>query len=467
MGPALSGDSAAMRRLGRAGLAASAAGTAGVLVLGRSGTLAGALVALLLALVGYAAVLRAAWAGAGSRRAVVATATALLALAVALPPWPSRDLHVYAMQGRILTTHGDNPYVQSPADYPGDPVADRVAPAYRGSRAYYGPAFVAVSAAGASLAGTSALAGRLFFQGLAALAVLGTMALLARRTEGPGALAFLGLNPVLVSRGVNEAHADVLLGLVLAVAVLLLRRRSVAAGACLGLAALVKVVAILPLAGAAAWAWRRRGKGAAVRVALAGGVTTLAGYAAAGGSAALAPLRSASDDVSRASIWTHLRTWVPGEATPRTEAPPEVTAMAMVTVAVLAVALVAASWRDDTPERPVAGPLAAYLLAGPYVVPWYPAGVLAPLAGRWRTGLALLVSAHSGLLGVAYLSAAGGGEPPVAAALAAYWRWFLPAVEAVAVVAAGVVAVRSVRRSRRRPFPSRRRPSLVGEGSPG
>lgn len=430
------------------GLTATALGTGGFLLFARGQSLVVALVALVLALLGYAAVLRAAWSGAGSRRAVVATSAVLLAVAVAVPPWPSRDLYLYAMQGRIVATHHDSPYVHPPSDYPDDPWLGRVARPYRESRSYYGPAFVAVSAAGMAVAGASELAGRLFFQGLAAAAVLAVMALLARRDDHAGALAFFGLHPVLLVRGVNEGHVDVLLGLVVVVAVLLLRRRPLAAGVVLGVAALVKVIALLPLAAAVAWAWRRRGRRAGVRAAAGGAATVAAGYLLAGGVAALAPLRGAGDDVSRASIWRPLHGGLADEVAGVFDAR-AVAALALVTVVVLAAVVVATWWRDDTAERPVAGALAAYLLAGTYVLSWYPAGALAALGLRWRSGLALLVSAHAGLLGVAYVRSSGGSAPTVTAALGVYGRWVVPAFELAAVAGLILLAVHRARTGRR------------------
>lgn len=428
--------------MGVAGLLATGAGTAFLLVRGPRATLATALAALVLALLGYAVTLREAWSGSVSRRAVMATVAVLLGLAVAVPPWPSSDLYVYAMQGRIVSVHHDNPYQNPPRDYPDDPTLARVAHPYRGSPAYYGPAFVGVSAAGMAVVGTSPVAMRLFFQGLAALAVLVALALLSRVSRDAGALGFLGLNPAVITRGVNEAHLDVMLGLVLLMAVLLLRRRPLVAGVVMGVATLVKVVAVLPVAAAAAWAWRHHGARTGAWVAACSGVTAAGGYLLAGGPAALAPLRGAGDDVSRSSIWTHTRPWLTSGNDTAPLVGVVVAGFALIVVVALAAGLVTMWWRDRTPERPVSAALAAYLLAGTYVLPWYSAGALPALALRWRSGLALLVSAHSGLLTLAYLQAPGGARGPLPGVLRAYWQWVLPTLQVGAVAGLAYVALR-------------------------
>src|SRR5207302_1300947 len=78
----------------------------------------------------------------------------------------------------------------------GDPVIDRMPVEWRHTRAPYGPAFLAVAAAPSALGARSALAFRLWFQGLAALAAGLGLLLLTRRGAGPGRLAVLALNPL-------------------------------------------------------------------------------------------------------------------------------------------------------------------------------------------------------------------------------------------------------------------------------
>ena len=47
---------------------------------------------------------------------------------------------------------------------------------------------------------------------------------------------------------------------------------------------------------------------------------------------------------------------------------------------------------------PVAGALFAFLVAGAYVMAWYPAWVLPLIALRWRNKLSLVIAAHASVL---------------------------------------------------------------------
>src|SRR5438552_752658 len=131
-----------------------------------------------------------------------------------------------------------------------------MAPGWRPYGTVYGPVFTLASAQGMKAAGDSALRARLFFQLLAALAVAAAMALVWRRTRDAGAVAFVGLNPVLAVGVVNGGHNDVLVGLaVLAGVLVAMDDRPAMAGLLLGTGALVKVVVVLPVL---ALAWRSR-----------------------------------------------------------------------------------------------------------------------------------------------------------------------------------------------------------------
>ena len=86
-----------------------------------------------------------------------------------------------------------------------------------------------------------------------------TLIVVWRTTRSLAALIFLGLNPVLVVIVVNGGHNDALIGLALLTAALLaVRRRPRAAGALIGLAALIKLTAGLALIGLVLWAWRHQ-----------------------------------------------------------------------------------------------------------------------------------------------------------------------------------------------------------------
>src|SRR5439155_3444405 len=143
------------------------------------------MVLLVVAFAGWVVVLVAAhrW-GTLTRRVVLAAAVASAGVAVIAPPVGSTDVASYAVYGRMVAAHHASPYTRVPADFPNDPWYPRMATFWHHTGSVYGPVFVAASAAGMAWAGGSQLKGRLFFQLLAALAFLGCLLLVDRRTRG-------------------------------------------------------------------------------------------------------------------------------------------------------------------------------------------------------------------------------------------------------------------------------------------
>jgi alpha-1,6-mannosyltransferase len=400
------------RPWGRWGLlVAVAATTSGYLGLRRSAVAGWQFACALAALVAFASLMALEWRRpALSRRPIWAAAVVLLGVAVALPPQGSRDVWAYAMYGRMVSAHGASPYRHVPADFAHDPWEPRVAPAWRHSPSVYGPLFSGVSAAGMAVVGNSATAGRLFFQGLAALAVLGAL-LVVRRVRGdPLALAFIGINPVVISI-VNGGHNDLLAGLaVLAGVVLAWRSRPGLAGAVLAAGALIKIAVLLPLAAVLAWlAWRhvgRRRRAGAGPAGVAGpllaaavaGAGLVAGYLVAGGWGAVAPIEQASTFESRSSMWgPHVLGRFFGHS--------DWWALAAAVVAALVV--LAGGLRDRTPALAAGGAAAVYLVAAPYILPWYAGWAIPVLALAWRTRLAALALADASLLLLVHIDRAG------------------------------------------------------------
>jgi hypothetical protein len=232
--------------------------------------------ALLLALVlAFVVVLREAWAGRVRTAAVVVAASFSLTLSVAAPLVLSRDVHSYAVYGRIYSVHGANPYVSAPSTFPSDPFVRVASTEWLNARSRYGPAFELPSAGIARLWVRSAGATILVFKVLAGVAV--ALACLfahrACRRLRPGreaaAVAALGLNPVIVVHTVGGGHNDALIAALLAAALALVARMlgtdepgddsqrwngwpAIAVTALLTVAALIKVIAALALA---AWLW--------------------------------------------------------------------------------------------------------------------------------------------------------------------------------------------------------------------
>ena len=157
----------------------------------------------------------------------------------------------------------------------------------------------------------------------------------------------------------------------------------------LGLGILVKASGLLGLVGLVAWSIVHDRRGAA-RIAVAAGVTTLIGYAAAG-TPALRAVMHAGNGNSRASVWDPISSALhPSTA-------------AMLIVVVLLTAFAAYRWRNARrPDTTALATMAASLVAGVYVLPWYPAWALPTAALSPRSRLSVLVAAHAAFLSAVY-----------------------------------------------------------------
>lgn len=177
-------------------------------------------------------------------------------LAVLAPHMLSGDLYSYAMYGRMVALYGGNPYLEVPAQYPGDLYYQQVY--WKFVPSFYGPLWTLVSGGIAGLAGDDVARAVLLFRGLAAASAVGSavlaafvLARLTPRSVVPGTL-LLAWNPLVVVEAGLGGHNDALMVLLITVGVALiaLRRPSLAIGA-LVLAGLVKLVALVlvPLVG--------------------------------------------------------------------------------------------------------------------------------------------------------------------------------------------------------------------------
>lgn len=418
-------------------LAAVAGGVVMLVVGGDDLSPTSQVLALLTALAGWVSLLNAAILGRHfSRRLILAVGAALVGVCVGFAPVGSKDVGSYAVYGRLLAGHGLSPYTNTPADIVTDPWYDEVSERWRRTSSVYGPAFTGLSAIGMKAAGTNKTAGRLFFQGLAGLAVLIAAALVADRTKDAAATAFVALNPVILASVVNGGHNDALVGVgVLAGALLVEKRRWAWAGVAVAMAAMVKVAAILALPALAWWALRRASPRAAVRVLVTGGVALLLGYAVAGGIDAIRPLFEAGSEQTRSSIWRPLvrplTEWLGDETGGRL-----IGLTAVLVGVALGALLVASRVRLRPAAMTGAAALCGYLLVGGYVLPWYWAWVLLPLGLAWRTRLAVFAAAMAALLLMGYVWQPG-DTGFAAAVLHAISHWAVPAA---ALLTAGVLA---------------------------
>lgn len=227
-----------------------------------------------------------AWRAGISLRAVLVLAVLANLAVLFLPLLASRDVYSYIGYGNIVSLHHANPYVQTPADFPHDAVAQLVGPKWFGTPAVYGPAFSSLS--GLVTRSVAGVAGQVAaFRALAVVASSGTIALIASsvRRIRPGlavfAVAAFGLNPVVLFQSVASGHNDLLVALAVAGAfALVIRGRELPAVAVLTLGALVKATGGIPLVLLLVWCVARRPAGerfraGASRIGLAAGISAV------------------------------------------------------------------------------------------------------------------------------------------------------------------------------------------------
>ena len=345
----------------------------------------------------------------GVRPVVVAIAIVFV-VAVAMPPRSSNDLWSYTMYGRTVAIHDANPYQRVPADFASDPFLERVSPIWQHRSSVFGPLWVGYATVGVSVAGDSPLLDRLFFQLTAAFAAAATLLLVWRGTGSSVALVWLGLHPVFGAVAVNGGHNDLLIGLALLGAVVLLtRRRPLAAGIVVGLAALIKLTALLALVGVVVWAWRHRERRAAGITVAASAATVALGYAPV-----LSPawhvLSGADRTVTPSSLWNPLVDVMLGHNSFRDVANPTapnqtLIAISYVSLACVAVLAVAVGWRAARSERiaPAVGvSTAAYPFAAEYAYPWYACWALPLFAERDPSPLAWVVWTQAAVMLAVY-----------------------------------------------------------------
>ncbi len=262
---------------------------------------------LALLYVAFALYLAVAWCapsfGKRALRRFIASAVVLFALA---PPLLSLDVFSYISYGE-LQVEDLNPYEDAPSAIPDSEAAGRVED-YRDAVSVYGPVFTLVSYPLAALGAPFALWA---MKAIAALSALGIVALVGRLAAERGiseerAMAFAGLNPLLLVHGVGGAHNDVLMALgMVACAWLLVSSRFRLAGTAAVGAVAVKaaggLIAPFALIGARGAGARTRLVAGAAAAGAAIAVVALAVYGTAA-TEALDVLGGSQDKISRYSL---------------------------------------------------------------------------------------------------------------------------------------------------------------------
>ncbi len=224
-------------------------------------------VAALVATAGFLLLVREAFRGTVSVRAVLLLVVAAHALLLLVPLLFSRDVYSYAFYGRIAGIYGGNPYVQTPLDHSSDVLWNFVGPRWVDTPAYYGPLWVSFSALLSKVLPRPIdhVEAYRFVAIAASLSTCGVIVWVVRRLRPERtafALAAFGANPVVLFYAVASGHNDLLvaLAIVSAFALLVAERESAAVGV-LTLAVLIKVTALLPLILLLVWCVARRPRG--------------------------------------------------------------------------------------------------------------------------------------------------------------------------------------------------------------
>jgi alpha-1,6-mannosyltransferase len=220
--------------------------------------------AMLLATGAFLFLLREAFRGHVSVRAVAVVVVGAHALLLLVPLLFSRDVYSYAYYGRIAGIYHGNPYVQTPLDHSGDVLWNLVGPRWVDTPAYYGPGWTTVSALLSRILPhpIDHVEAYRYISIAASLATCGVIVWIVHRlwpARTAFALAAFGANPVVLFHAAGSGHNDLLVALSIVTAfALLVSKRELPAVAVLTLGALIKVTATLPLLLLLVWCVARR-----------------------------------------------------------------------------------------------------------------------------------------------------------------------------------------------------------------
>ncbi len=346
------------------------------------------------------------WGGLTIKFVVAATFVSVVAALSVMPR--NGDLWSYATYGRMLGVHGLSPWTHAPAAFPHDPFRALVGRTWANTPSVYGPVFTALSAAGAALLGGATFSTRLFYQGLAALALGGGALLVWRHTRSAPAVAFLAVHPLVVIYLVNPGRNDIFVGVAMLAAVFLAaRNRPGAAGAVGALGALVKLTGLVGVFALLVTTAVRGSRRATRRMGLAAAGVFGVGYLAAGKAALLAPMQTAGGMYSRGSPWSLLSTLGVTKPSPHV-------ALAFLAILVVVVVVRQAHSSDGSAVAASSGMLA---LAASYTLPGYVAWGLSAAALDHQSRVSRIVAATGVVLLITYEVVRHPVAGPIGAAL--------------------------------------------------
>jgi hypothetical protein len=204
-------------------------------------------------------------------RLLVGGAMALVALLAIAPPLLSTDIFSYVAYSRLGLLHHLNPYVHGPAAAPHDAVYRYVGVTWLHTPNVYGPLFTIATYPLAKLGVVGAMWVLKIVAGASTIAMLALVGRAASRLgrSAPVAIAFVGLNPLLLVYTVGGGHNDlIMLALMVLGMTLALEGRLLGAMVAMAAGAAVKLTGGASLALAALALGRRAILGAVLGVAL-------------------------------------------------------------------------------------------------------------------------------------------------------------------------------------------------------
>ena len=351
------------------------------------------------------------------------------------------DLWIYHSYGRIVVEHGDNPYVAVPDDYPNDVVMQRVLPMYRSEPSIYGPVFVVGAGGIAAVVGDSETGGRLAWQIISCLAVLGSAYLLFKRSTLRTLSLFL-LSPITLYLVVHQAHNDVFVGLaILGACILANKNRYIAASICFSFAALMKIPSGISLLVLVLWLLMNHQFRNGLKVFLTALVTAGIFLIPFGGRTPVAAMLSSNNQVNATSIWNSVRgDWESFVFRPLREANEKAGHLvSFVSIALVLILAIIATWklRRQPIHFSVSVALLGYIVLALHPSAWYYAWVL-PLACLWGKREQLLIFGLSSL----YFLTTQAWLLPVAAQLTGDGR--LQVIDRLGATLLGVVSLAGV-----------------------
>jgi hypothetical protein len=345
---------------------------------------------LVVSLVAWTLLVLLGWArGSLPKAAVIGAICLTIGAAVSAPSNQSKDVFSYAMYGRIVTVYHENPFSMYPVHFEGDPMRRQVGQLWQRTPDIYGPAFTAMMASLAPVNGESTFRVRFSYQLIAAAALAAILWLLWRRTGSVLVLAFVGLHPLATVSVVNGGHPDALVGLGVLLGVLLaMERRVLLAALAFAFATACNFTTVTVPIVMAVWAWRRWTRKEVVEFStISVGLGALPYFFLGGW---IANAREHSQLLSRQSLWNavlsiaNVRSHIPNGST-----------------LVVGVLMLLVLWRQarlPNPEAAAAAALIVFVVASPWVMPWYGFAALPLVALKKPNLLAWVIALDAGLI---------------------------------------------------------------------